>query len=72
MDVVQDISDWGIVMAEGQVIAEGPPRSIGENPAVVDAYLGSSHAAFTEEIREAIADQPAPADDVDGSGDASE
>jgi neutral amino acid transport system ATP-binding protein len=54
MDVVQDISDWVVVMAEGTVIAEGPPRSIGENPAVVDAYLGSSHAAFTEEIREAI------------------
>jgi branched-chain amino acid transport system ATP-binding protein len=53
MDVVQDISDWVIVMAEGQVIAEGPPRSIGENPAVIDAYLGSSHAALTEEIREA-------------------
>ena len=31
MDVVQDISDWVVVMAEGQVIAEGPPRSIGEN-----------------------------------------
>jgi neutral amino acid transport system ATP-binding protein len=54
MDVVQDISDWVVVMAEGQVIAEGPPRSIGENAAVVDAYLGSSHAAFTEEIREVI------------------
>ncbi len=52
MDVVQDISDWVVVMAEGLVIAEGPPRSIGENAAVVDAYLGSSHAAFTEEIRE--------------------
>ena len=54
MDVVQDISDWVVVMAEGQVIAEGPPRSIGENAAVVDAYLGSSHAAFTEEIREVV------------------
>jgi branched-chain amino acid transport system ATP-binding protein len=54
MDVVQDISDWVIVMAEGSVIAEGPPRSIGENQAVVDAYLGSSHAALTEEIREAV------------------
>ncbi len=30
------------------MIAEGTPRSIGENAAVVDAYLGSSHAAFTE------------------------
>jgi branched-chain amino acid transport system ATP-binding protein len=54
MDVVQDISDWVVVMAEGTVIAEGPPRSIGENAAVVDAYLGSSHAALTEEIREAV------------------
>jgi branched-chain amino acid transport system ATP-binding protein len=54
MDVVQDISDWVVVMAEGAVIAEGPPRSIGENTAVVDAYLGSSHAALTEEIREAV------------------
>ncbi len=61
MDVVQDISDWVVVMAEGSVIAEGPPRAIGENPAVIDAYLGSSHAALTEEIREAagIADESA-------------
>jgi branched-chain amino acid transport system ATP-binding protein len=57
MDVVQDISDWVVVMAEGAVIAEGPPRSIGENAAVIDAYLGSSHAAFTEEIREAEAER---------------
>jgi neutral amino acid transport system ATP-binding protein len=55
MDVVQDISDWVVVMSEGMVIAEGPPRSIGENQAVVDAYLGSSHASLTEEIREAAA-----------------
>ena len=43
MDMVQEISDWVIVMAEGRIIAEGPPASIGENQAVVDAYLGSSH-----------------------------
>ncbi len=43
MDMVQEISDWVIVMAEGRIIAEGPPGSIGENQAVVDAYLGSSH-----------------------------
>jgi branched-chain amino acid transport system ATP-binding protein len=43
MDMVQEISDWVIVMAEGRVIAEGPPHSIGQNAAVVDAYLGSSH-----------------------------
>lgn len=49
MDVVSDISDWVVVMAEGTVIAEGTPRSIGENMVVVDAYLGSSHAALTDE-----------------------
>lgn len=43
MDMVQEISDWVIVMAEGRIIAEGPPASIGQNQAVVDAYLGSSH-----------------------------
>ena len=71
MDVVQDISDWVVVMAEGSVIAEGPPRSIGENPAVVDAYLGSSHAAFTDEIREAIGETSSSAagDVENGAGD---
>jgi branched-chain amino acid transport system ATP-binding protein len=43
MDVVHDISDWVVVMAEGQVIAEGPPESIGANRAVIDAYLGAHH-----------------------------
>jgi branched-chain amino acid transport system ATP-binding protein len=45
MDVVHDISDWVVVMAEGQVIAEGPPDSIGSNEAVIDAYLGAHHGA---------------------------
>ncbi|MGI9016046.1 MAG: ABC transporter ATP-binding protein [Euzebya sp.] len=40
MDVVMDISDWVIVMAEGRVIAEGPPASIGTNKTVIQAYLG--------------------------------
>ncbi len=43
MDVVHDISDWVVVMAEGRVIAEGPPQSIGANKAVIDAYLGAHH-----------------------------
>jgi neutral amino acid transport system ATP-binding protein len=45
MDMVQEISDWVVVMAEGRIIAEGPPASIGENQAVVDAYLGTSHGS---------------------------
>ena len=41
MDMVHDISDWVIVMAEGRVIAEGTPDDISKNPAVIDAYLGA-------------------------------
>jgi branched-chain amino acid transport system ATP-binding protein len=43
MDVVQEISDWVVVLAEGRVIAEGPPGAIAKNPAVIDAYLGAHH-----------------------------
>lgn len=41
MDMVHDISDWVMVMAEGRLIAEGTPDDISSNPAVIDAYLGS-------------------------------
>ena len=47
---VRHIADWVVVMAEGEVIAEGTPDTIGSNQAVIDAYLGSSHAALTEEL----------------------
>ena len=41
MDMVHDISDWVIVMAEGRIIAEGTPDQISHNQAVIDAYLGT-------------------------------
>ena len=50
MDVVHDISDWVVVMAEGSIIAEGPPTSIGANPEVIDAYLGAHHDHRTWEL----------------------
>src|SRR4028119_340416 len=45
MDMVRDISDWVVVMAQGRVIAEGPPHAIMANQAVIDAYLGGHHDA---------------------------
>ena len=53
MDVVRDISDWVVVMAEGKLIAEGPHSSIGANQRVIDAYLGTHHdnaLDFTEDL----------------------
>ena len=41
MDMVHDISDWVVVMAEGRVISEGTPDQIASDPAVIDAYLGT-------------------------------
>jgi branched-chain amino acid transport system ATP-binding protein len=41
MDMVHDVSDWVIVMAEGRIIAEGTPDDIAKNSAVIDAYLGT-------------------------------
>ncbi len=43
MDVVFEISDWVVCLAQGKVIAEGPPSAIGANQEVIDAYLGATH-----------------------------
>lgn len=43
MDMVRDISDWVVVMAQGKVVAEGPPDTVMADPAVIDAYLGAHH-----------------------------
>jgi branched-chain amino acid transport system ATP-binding protein len=42
LDVVMEISDWVVVLAEGSVIAEGPPASVASDRRVIDAYLGRS------------------------------
>ena len=49
MDMVRDISDWVIVMAQGKIVAEGTPQSVMADQRVIDAYLGSHHdKALTE------------------------
>ncbi len=43
MDMVRDVSDWVVVMAQGQIIAEGTPTSVMGDQRVIDAYLGAHH-----------------------------
>jgi branched-chain amino acid transport system ATP-binding protein len=55
MDMVRDISDWVIVMAQGKVIAEGPPDSVMGDQRVIDAYLGSHHDQdLSDDVEEQI------------------
>ena len=53
MDMVRDISDWVIVMAQGQIVAEGPPDTVMGDRRVIDAYLGSHHDDDLSEEMEA-------------------
>ncbi len=62
MHMVQKISDWVVVMAEGRIVAEGLPGDVMKDQAVVDAYLGSHHdqdlgddAVLAEEFEEQLA-----------------
>jgi ABC-type branched-subunit amino acid transport system ATPase component len=53
MDMVRDISDWVVVMAQGKIISEGPPEAVMGDQRVIDAYLGAHHdSALTVEEEE--------------------
>jgi len=60
MDMVRDISDWVIVMAQGQIVAEGTPETVMADQRVIDAYLGAHHdtdlSELNEESLEAVAE----------------
>ncbi|MFI6319092.1 ABC transporter ATP-binding protein [Nonomuraea sp. NPDC050556] len=74
MDMVRDISDWVIVMAQGGVIAEGPPDTIMSDARVIDAYLGAHHDAplsaeeEEQQLHEAEAELEVESETVDESG----
>jgi branched-chain amino acid transport system ATP-binding protein len=48
MEVVMGHSDRVIVMAEGKVIATGPPEAVRSDRRVIDAYLGGGAAVGSE------------------------
>ena len=52
MDMVRDISDWVIVMAQGKIVAEGTPAAVMADQRVIDAYLGAHHDTDMSELDE--------------------
>jgi branched-chain amino acid transport system ATP-binding protein len=62
MDVVRTVSDWVVVMGDGQVIAEGTHATIVADDRVIDAYLGAHHGTPiepTEQERQLADDEAA-------------
>jgi branched-chain amino acid transport system ATP-binding protein len=45
MQAVMSLADQVLVLAEGRIIAQGPPRAIASHPCVIEAYLGQGAAA---------------------------
>ena len=51
MGVVMDISDRVLVLDHGKKIGDGTPQQVRTDRAVIDAYLGVSHAGARDDMR---------------------
>ena len=76
MHMVRHISDWVVVMAEGRIVAEGPPGDVMSDQAVIDAYLGAHHdtdlgddSLLTDDVAEQL-EKEAAEEDAQRGGDA--
>lgn len=54
MDMVRDVSDWVVVMAQGEIISEGTPTTVMRDQRVIDAYLGAHHESALTESGQAL------------------
>jgi branched-chain amino acid transport system ATP-binding protein len=53
MDIVMNVSDRVVVLNQGEVIAEGEPQAVRNDPTVQEAYLGGYEAGSLDDEKDA-------------------